>query len=157
MNLAIRHAQREDAEVLVEFNRAMAQETEGKDLLPEVIGAGVHALLGDPGAGFYLVAEQSGRVVGSLMITKEWSDWRNGSFWWIQSVYVRPECRRQGVYKRMYRHVQELAAGDPKVCGFRLYVERENEHAQRTYDSLGMQRTHYLVFEELKPGVRFAR
>jgi ribosomal protein S18 acetylase RimI-like enzyme len=146
-----------DAAVLAEFNAAMALETEGKQLLPEVIGAGVRSLLGRPGSGFYVVAEDDGKVVGSLLITKEWSDWRNGDFWWIQSVYVRPAWRRQGVYKRLYRHVQELASNDPSVCGFRLYVERENRQAQRTYRALGMSETHYLVFEELKPGVRFYR
>jgi ribosomal protein S18 acetylase RimI-like enzyme len=146
-----------DAAVLVEFNAAMALETEGKHLLPEVIGAGVRSLLGRPGSGFYVVAEEDAKVVGSLLITKEWSDWRNGDFWWIQSVYVRPAWRRQGVYKRLYRHVQELAASDPAVCGFRLYVERENQQAQTTYRALGMSETHYRVFEELKPGVRFHR
>ena len=146
-----------DAAVLAEFNAAMALETEGKELLPEVIGAGVRSLLARPGSGFYVVAEDDGKVVGSLLITKEWSDWRNGDFWWIQSVYVRPAWRRQGVYKRLYRHVQEQAAKDPAVCGFRLYVERENKQAQSTYRTLGMKETRYLVFEELKPGVRFYR
>ena len=145
-----------DAAVLVEFNAAMALETEGKNLLPEVIGAGVRGLLDNPVAGFYVLAETE-RVVAALMITKEWSDWRNGSFWWIQSVYVRPEARRQGVYRRLYRHVQEMAAKDPQVCGFRLYVERENSAAQAAYAALGMKETRYLVFEELKPGVRFYR
>ena len=144
-----------DAETLVEFNCAMALETEGKRLLPEVIGAGVRALLGRKDAGFYLIAEADARVIGSLLVTKEWSDWRNGDFWWIQSVYVCPEWRRKGVYKALYRHVQQLAAQDPAVCGFRLYVERENARAQETYRALGMKQTHYLIFEELKPGVRF--
>ena len=155
--MRIRLATPADAEVLVEFNCAMASETEGKSLLPEVIGSGVRGLLASPASGFYLIAENPGRVAGSLLITKEWSDWRNGDFWWIQSVYVRPELRRQGVYRRLYRHVQELAASDPRVCGFRLYVERENERAQETYRKLGMKETRYLVFEELKPGVRFYR
>ena len=154
--MIFRLAAAHDAAVLTEFNAAMALETEGKHLLPEVVGAGVRSLLANPESGFYMVAEQDG-VVGSLMITKEWSDWRNGSFWWIQSVYVRPAWRRQGVYKRLYRHVQELAAKDPAVCGFRLYVERANRQAQTTYRALGMSETHYLVFEELKPGVRFYR
>jgi ribosomal protein S18 acetylase RimI-like enzyme len=154
--MRIRLATPADAGVLIEFNAAMALETEGKELLADVIGAGVRSLLGNPAAGFYLLAEQDS-AVGSLMITKEWSDWRNGTFWWIQSVYVRPEFRRQGVYKSLYRHVQELASKDPAVCGFRLYVERENERAQATYSALGMKQTHYLVFEELKPGVRFYR
>jgi ribosomal protein S18 acetylase RimI-like enzyme len=155
--MQIRLATPADAEVLVEFNCAMAAETEGKNLLPEVIGAGVRGLLARPASGFYVIAENPGRVAGSLLITKEWSDWRNGDFWWIQSVYVRPEFRRQGVYRRLYRHVQELAASDPRVCGFRLYVERENERAQETYRKLGMKETRYLVYEELKPGVRFYR
>ena len=152
--MRIRLATSADAAVLVEFNAAMALETEGKNLLPEVIGAGVRGLLDNPVAGFYVLAETE-RVVAALMITKEWSDWRNGSFWWIQSVYVRPEARRQGVYRRLYRHVQEMAAKDPQVCGFRLYVERENSAAQAAYAALGMKETRYLVFEELKPGVRF--
>lgn len=154
--MIFRVAAAHDAAVLAEFNAAMALETEGKRLLPEVVGAGVRSLLANPESGFYMVAEQDG-VVGALMITKEWSDWRNGSFWWIQSVYVRPAWRRQGVYRRLYRHVQELAAKDPAVCGFRLYVERANRQAQTTYRALGMSETRYLVFEELKPGVRFYR
>ena len=153
--MRVRQATSADAPPLIEFNRAMARETEGKELLPEVIGAGVRALLANPAAGFYVVAESEGRVVGALLITKEWSDWRNGTFWWIQSVYVQPEFRRQGVYKSLYRHVQAMAANDPGVCGFRLYVERENTRAQATYRSLGMKETHYRVFEELKPGIRF--
>jgi GNAT superfamily N-acetyltransferase len=153
--MRIRLATPQDAQVLTQFNVAMALETEGKELLPEVIGAGVRALLAAPAAGFYVLAEQADRIVGGLMITKEWSDWRNGNFWWIQSVYVRPESRRRGVYKALYRHVQDLAAGDPAVCGFRLYVERENSAAQSVYAALGMKSTRYLVFEELKPGVRF--
>jgi ribosomal protein S18 acetylase RimI-like enzyme len=153
--MKVRRAVASDAEILVEFNCAMALETEGKALLLEVIGAGVRALLANPAAGFYVVAESDGRVVGALLITKEWSDWRNGTFWWIQSVYVRPELRRKGVYKTLYRHVQAMAAKDAGVCGFRLYVERENTRAQSTYESLGMKETHYRVFEELKPGIRF--
>jgi ribosomal protein S18 acetylase RimI-like enzyme len=155
--IAIRRAGADDAQVLVDFNRAMALETEGKELLPEVIGAGVRALLANPAAGFYVVAEMDGRVVGALMLTKEWSDWRNGAFWWIQSVYVRPEYRRRGVYRSLYQHLQQLATADPAVCGFRLYVERENAAAQAVYRRLGMAETHYLVYEELKPGVRFYR
>jgi ribosomal protein S18 acetylase RimI-like enzyme len=155
--MQIRVATPHDAGVLIEFNAAMALETEGKQLLPEVIGAGVRSLLQKESSGFYVVAEDSGRVAGSLLVTKEWSDWRNGEFWWLQSVYVRPEFRRQGVYKRLYRHIQEMAAKDPGVCGFRLYVERENARAQTTYRALGMKETRYLVYEELKPGVRFYR
>jgi ribosomal protein S18 acetylase RimI-like enzyme len=155
--MRLRLARRADAQAIVDFNSAMALETEGKRLLPEVIGAGVRSLLRNPRAGFYVVAQHEKLLVGALMITKEWSDWRNGTFWWIQSVYVRPAFRRQGVYKRLYRHVQAMAAKDKGVCGFRLYVERENRRAQKTYRALGMEKTRYLVFEELKPGVRFYR
>jgi ribosomal protein S18 acetylase RimI-like enzyme len=155
--MRIRLARRADAQAIVEFNAAMALETEGKRLLPEVIGAGVRSLLRNPQAGFYVVAEERNQVIAALMITNEWSDWRNGTFWWIQSVYVRPEFRRQGVYKNLYRHIQNMAAKDKRVCGFRLYVERENRRAQKTYRALGMGKTHYLVYEELKPGVKFYR
>lgn len=156
-SLRIRRAVAGDEQTLIEFNRAMALETEGKELLPEVIGAGVRSLLKNPASGFYVVAQEGGQVIGSLLVTKEWSDWRNGELWWIQSVYVRPECRRRGVYRQLYRHVQELAARDPGVCGFRLYVDRANAAAQATYRNLGMKRTNYRVFEALKPGVRFYR
>jgi len=151
----IRRARRRDAPTLIAFNCAMALETERKRLLPEVIGAGVRGLLRRPGSGFYTVAELGGEVIAALMITKEWSDWRNGDFWWIQSVYVRPEHRRRGVYRRLYRHLQRLAARERAVCGFRLYVEQGNRRAHATYRASGMERTHYLVFEQLKPGVRF--
>ena len=155
--MRIRLARRSDAQAIVEFNAAMALETEGKRLLPEVIGAGVRSLLRNPQAGFYVVAEERNQVIAALMITNEWSDWRNGTFWWIQSVYVRPEFRRKGVYKNLYRHIRNMAAKDKRVCGFRLYVERENLRAQKTYRALGMGKTHYLVYEELKPGVKFYR
>lgn len=155
--MRIRLARPGDARAIAAFNAAMALETEGKRLFAEVIGAGVRALLRRPKAGFYLLAETKAEIAGVLMITTEWSDWRNGAFWWIQSVYVRPEFRRQGVYRRLYRHVQGLAKKDRRVCGFRLYVERENRRAQATYRALGMEKTRYRVFEELKPGVRFYR
>jgi ribosomal protein S18 acetylase RimI-like enzyme len=151
----VRLATPRDAEVLIRFNSAMALETERKALLPEVVSAGVHYLLNHPGAGFYLIAEVATTVAGSLMVTNEWSDWRNGNFWWIQSVYVHPDFRRRGVYRQLYRTLQTLAARDPAVCGFRLYVERDNVRAQATYRASGMAETRYLVFEELKPGIRF--
>src|SRR5262245_35758231 len=131
--ITIRFARSEDVESLVTFNRAMARETESKELLVEVVSAGVAALLEKPALGFYLVAERRGEVVGSLMVTTEWSDWRNGTFWWIQSVYVLPRARRQGIYRRLYEFVKAEAAKQEGVCGFRLYVERENIPAQNTY------------------------
>jgi ribosomal protein S18 acetylase RimI-like enzyme len=154
-SIRVRRAAADDAEALIGFNAAMALETERKVLLPGVIGPGVHHLLEHPAAGFYLVAESGSEVAGSLMVTNEWSDWRNGNFWCVQSVYVRPEFRRRGVFRALYRHLQSLAARDPSVCGFRLYVERENSRAQVTYRSSGMDETRYIVFEELKPGIRF--
>ena len=153
--IRMRLARRRDAPVLIAFNAAMALETEGKALFPEIIGAGVRRLLARPLSGFYVIAQAGSEVAGSLMVTTEWSDWRNGDFWWIQSVYVRPEFRRRGVYKRLYRYVQRLAAKRRSVCGFRLYVERGNRRAQAAYRAAGMERTRYLVFEALKPGIRF--
>ena len=150
---AIRPAVAADADMLAAFNSAMALETEHKRLLPAVVGAGVRRMLAEPAFGFYLVAEAEGRVIGSLMVTTEWSDWRNGRFWWIQSVYVVPGWRRRGVFRALYGQVRERAAREPDVCGFRLYVERDNANAQATYRSLGMDATDYLLFEELKAGV----
>jgi ribosomal protein S18 acetylase RimI-like enzyme len=153
--LTIRRAEARDADAIAAFNRAMALETEGKALIPELVAAGVRRLLADPSLGFYLVAEHDGRVVACLMVTNEWSDWRNGLFWWIQSVYVEADWRRRGVYRRMYDRIRELAQADPAICGFRLYVEKENAVAQRTYAGLGMEPTDYLMYEELRPGVRY--
>src|SRR2546422_10745966 len=148
--IKIRRAARRDATALIDFNSAMALETEQKLLMPRVIGAGVRGLLRRPGSGFYTVAELGGEVIAALMVTKEWSDWRNGDFWWIQSVYVRPAYRRRGGYKRLDRYLRALAAKQRAVCGFRLYVERTNRRAQATYRASGMACTHYLVYEQLK-------
>ena len=152
-DLRMRAAGPHDAPLLAQFNIAMARETEGKRLLPAVVGAGVRRMLAEPSLGFYLVAEAGGEVAGSLMVTTEWSDWRNGRFWWIQSVYVRPAWRRRGVFRALYRHLAEHAEREPDVCGFRLYVERENAAAQSTYFALGMAGTDYLLFEQLRAGV----
>jgi ribosomal protein S18 acetylase RimI-like enzyme len=157
LDLTFRRGAERDADTIASFNAAMALETEGKELIPEVIGAGVRRLIGMPSLGFYIVAEHAGEVIGCLMVTNEWSDWRNGLFWWIQSVYVKQAHRRRGVYRRMYEHVRSLAQSDSSVCGFRLYVEKENETAHATYSSLGMKETDYLIYEELKPGIRFLR
>lgn len=155
--MRIRLARRRDAPVLTAFNRALALETESKILFPRVIAAGVRRLLARPESGFYVVAEEAGEVLGGLMITTEWSDWRNAAFWWIQSLYVRPEHRRRGVYKRLYRFVRQLAARRRSVCGFRLYVERGNRRARAAYRDIGMEETRYIMYEQLKPGIRFYR
>jgi ribosomal protein S18 acetylase RimI-like enzyme len=147
MPLILRRATPADAAVIAEFNRQLAQETEGKTLDEETLSAGVAAVLADPLRGLYFIAESEGAVVGQLMITTEWSDWRNGWIWWIQSVYVRKEARRQGVFRALYMHVEAAARAAPQVAGLRLYVERDNHAAQQTYLGLGMERTGYLVLE----------
>src|SRR5688572_13171587 len=146
--MEIRLAVPADVDALVEFNQAMALETEGKRLNTEILRGGVTAVFGDNRKGFYVVVEDNGIVAAGLMVTSEWSDWRNGWFWWIQSVYVRPEKRGAGLYGRMYEFVKALAADAGDVRGFRLYVEKENERAQRVYEKLGMGRTYYLMYEE---------
>lgn len=146
--LTIRRATPADVETIAAFNEAIARETEGKTLDPATIRAGVGGLFARPDLGFYLVAEDGGRIVGQLMITYEWSDWRNGVFWWIQSVYVRPEFRGKGVYRALHAHVKTMAKNAGGVCGFRLYVEKENAAAQATYKRLGMHETPYVLYEE---------
>jgi ribosomal protein S18 acetylase RimI-like enzyme len=141
-----------DAETITRFNLAMALETEEKRLNPERVLAGVHGLMNKPELGFYLVATHEDRVAGSLMVTYEWSDWRCGVFWWVQSVYVEPEYRRQGVYRCLYAYLKELATKAGGVCGFRLYVEEENVKAQKTYESLGMNACAYRMYEEEMAG-----
>jgi GNAT superfamily N-acetyltransferase len=144
----IRLAGTSDINALVEFNQAMALETEGKHLDSETLRSGVEAVFTDDRKGFYVVTEDAGEIIGGLMVTFEWSDWRNAWFWWIQSVYIRPEARGQRVYSRMYQFVKRLAEETDNVCGFRLYVETENAHAQRVYESVGMHASHYLMYEE---------
>jgi GNAT superfamily N-acetyltransferase len=148
MPLTVRRATPADAPHLVEYNRRMALETEGKTLDPAVLAAGVAAVLADPERGANYVAEDETGVVGQLMITLEWSDWRNAWLWWIQSVYVRADARRKGVFRALYKHVYEAARRDGRVIGLRLYVERENRAAQATYQKLGMRDANYLVYEQ---------
>lgn len=143
----IRPATVDDAEFLVHGNASMALETEQLSLDLERLRDGVHALFEDPGRGRYYIAERRGRRVGQMMITHEWSDWRNGTFWWIQSVFVEPAFRGQGVFKALYAHVERLARAEARVCGLRLYVEQNNARAQQTYEHCGMKRTAYQMFE----------
>ena len=148
MNLQIRKAAKEDASTIAVFNINMAFETEKKVLPEDIINEGVRKMLETPSLGFYLVAEVDGQIVGSLMVTTEWSDWRNGMFWWIQSVYVTQRFRKQGIYRSLYKYVKQLADGEENVCGFRLYVEKQNTNAQETYKKLGMSETEYYLYEE---------
>lgn len=147
----IRRATRNDLGTLVAFNRAMAQETEGKALDPTTVAAGVAEALSDPARSRYFIAERDGRIVGQTMVTTEWSDWRNGFFWWIQSVYVERACRRRGVFRSLYQHIREVARHTDGVCGLRLYVHHENRRAMNVYSELGMQRTDYLLYEDEWP------
>jgi ribosomal protein S18 acetylase RimI-like enzyme len=137
-----------DLEVLVGFAAAMARETEDKELDGPTLRAGVAALLADPARGRTYVVESGGAVVAALMLTFEWSDWRNGFWWWIQSVYVAPAARRRGHYRRLHEHVRALAAKEPDVCGLRLYVETDNTGAQATYRAMGMHEAPYRIYEQ---------
>jgi ribosomal protein S18 acetylase RimI-like enzyme len=154
-DVIIRRAALDDADSIIEFNCALALETEGINLVFDVVSEGVKKLLQDQNLGFYLVAQKNEEIIGCLMITSEWSDWRNSVFWWIQSVYVRPDSRKQDVYRSLYQFVQNIANKNSDVAGFRLYVEKENFKAQNTYVSLGMAETQYLMFEGLKASVNY--
>ena len=146
--LQILDATEEHAETIAEFNAAMALETEDLRLdFPRLL-SGVRAVFDNPQRGFYLVAVCRGETAGCLMVTTEWSDWRNGDFWWIQSVYVAPAFRRRSVFRAMHREVLARAREQGGVCGVRLYVERDNLRAQSTYRSLGMRDAGYLVFDQ---------
>jgi len=159
--ITVRRGNPGDLNALVAFNQAMALETENKRLRNDVITSGVSAVLNDPNRGLYFIATlkdaerdrniKAESIAGALMLTFEWSDWRNGRFWWIQSVYVDPAQRRKGVYTHLHRHVKTLSREDPSCCGIRLYVEEENITAQQTYIHLGMYKTRYHLFEEEYP------
>ncbi len=145
--LVIRPAELKDAETIIEFNEAMGKETESLKLDIDILRCGVRSILSDQNKGCYFVAEVNGKVVGQLMITYEWSDWRCANFWWIQSVYVLPDYRQQSVFRKLYQHIHELASADKSVCGLRLYVDRNNERAKKAYTNLGMLQSHYELFE----------
>lgn len=147
--MTYREAHVTDRDTIVDFQIAMARETEEIALDRDVCTRGVQAVFDDPSRGRYFVAEEDGRVAASLLITYEWSDWRNGNVWWIQSVYVRPAFRRRGVYAQMYEHVKAIAESE-NVRGIRLYVDRRNTPAQDVYRRCGMNGEHYLLFEWMK-------
>jgi GNAT superfamily N-acetyltransferase len=146
MSISIRSATRDDIADIAQWNVAMAWETEQKALDPAVLHRGVTAVFDESRRGFYLVAERAGERVGCLLVTYEWSDWRAGDFWWIQSVYVVETARREGVFRQLYEDAKRRAK-QANAVGLRLYVETENERAQRTYAGLGMERCHYLMYE----------
>jgi len=145
--ILIRPSTPADAPAIAGFNTRLAQETEHLQLDSTRLRAGVDAVLADANKGAYWVAEAGGEVVGQLMITFEWSDWRNGFFWWIQSVCVRADWRSRGVFKALYKHVHEQAKSRNDVCGLRLYVERNNQRARQLYQRLGLRPTSYELYE----------
>lgn len=148
MTHALRAARPEDESTIVEFQIAMARETEGLVLDPQVLARGVGRALADSSKGRYLIAELEGEPVGSLLVTREWSDWRDGWIDWIQSVYLIPDARGRGVYEAMHRRVLALASADPDVRGVRLYVVEGNQRARSAYEKAGMHRTDYLLYEQ---------
>lgn len=150
MEIIYRDGERRDRDAIVQFQINMAAETEGISLDRDICTLGVQGVFDQSSRGRYFVAERDGEVVGSLLITYEWSDWRNLMVWWIQSVYVIDALRRQGVYAGLYRHVKSLVESEPSVAGIRLYVDRRNSRAQEVYTRVGMNGEHYQVFEWMK-------
>ncbi|MGE5343027.1 MAG: N-acetyltransferase family protein [Candidatus Omnitrophota bacterium] len=145
----IRKAELRDVETIANFNIRMAKETENKDLDPETVLRGAKAIIKDPHKGFYLVAVHHDEIIGQLMVTNEWSDWRNLYFLWIQSVYVREDYRKQGIFRSLYHFLEDIARYRKDVAGLRLYVEKHNETAIQTYESLGMYNSGYEMYEIL--------
>lgn len=146
----IRQAKLEDIPVIVEYNYNLAKETEHIELNQDRLYKGVQRVIEDSSKGIYFLYEEEGKVLGQLMITKEWSDWRNGEFWWIQSVYIHRDHRQKGIFKALYRYVENAVLENKDLCGLRLYVEKENNTAQNTYSSLGMEETYYKLYEMVK-------
>lgn len=147
--IRIRNGAPGDAATIAEYNRRMAWETEHKSLDDATVSRGVARVFDDPRKGFYLVAESDHQIVGQLMVTYEWSDWRDGWFYWVQSVYVPEEHRGRGIFKALFQEMTDRAQAEGDVVGIRLYVEKENLSAQATYRRLGMDDTGYLVFEKM--------
>jgi ribosomal protein S18 acetylase RimI-like enzyme len=146
----VREAHREDAGKILDFQLLLAQETENRALDKLIVTKGIKEVFDDPAKGKYYVAEISGKVVGCLLITYEWSEWRNGNIWWLQSVYVDASHRKSGVFRKMYEYIIESINGDQTIAGLRLYVENNNSRAQKIYKALGMNGGYYQVFEWFK-------
>ncbi len=151
MGIQIRDAEPSDQAQIAGFNSRLAEETEGKQLDPDLIGPGVAAILADATKCRYWLAIIDGQVAGQIMVTYEWSDWRNGMLWWIQSVYVPAQFRRMGAFSALYQHIESLVKEDQNACGLRLYVENNNTRAQETYRNLAMTEPGYIVMESIFP------
>lgn len=148
--MQIRIASEEDRFLIADFQVKMAKETENIDLDIDIVKNGVMSVFQDPQKGKYIVAENNGAVVASMLLTYEWSDWRNSVVLWIQSVFVLPEMRGKGVFKSLYSFVKQIAEDDESVSGIRLYVDKTNTNAMRVYEAVGMDGEHYRVFEWMK-------
>ncbi len=145
-----RKAQKSDSVFIQKFQEAMALETEALKLDPLTLEKGVCAVLANSQLGQYHLCEINSEVVGCLLLTNEWSDWRNGVVWWIQSLYFKPECRGQGLFTQMYEYIQDQAENEKEIRGIRLYVDHSNIKAQKVYTKLGMNGDHYKLFEWMK-------
>jgi GNAT superfamily N-acetyltransferase len=148
--ITVRKAKPGDENSIVDFQIRMARETEQIDLDRDIVNKGVNAVFNNPENGIYFVAESGNKIIASLMITFEWSDWRNGNVYWIHSVYVLPEFRKKGVFKTMYLHLKNIVQKDENIRGLRLYVDKTNTNARKVYETLGMDGDHYLLFEWMK-------
>ncbi len=148
--ITVRDAKLQDYSLIVDFQLKMAVETEGLHLPVDQLTEGVKKVFRQPELGRYFIAEVDGLPCASLLITYEWSDWRNRTIWWIQSVYVQPEFRRKGIFASMYAYIKNMALADKGVGGIRLYVDGSNSAAQKTYSAMGMDGEHYKVFEWMK-------
>lgn len=148
--MIVREATSHDIPTLLDFQLKMALETENVTLEISALTLGVQKMFKDPTKGRYYVAEENDEVIGCLMTTYEWSDWRNGTILWIQSVYVPKEHRGKGVYKELYNFIKQMVEVDPDITGIRLYVDKTNHSAQQVYKKLGMNGEHYATFEWMK-------
>ena len=148
--ITIKNANEQDIKTITDFQLKMAFETEKLVLNPEIVIKGVNSVFNNPNNGRYFIAEQDSQVVASLLITHEWSDWRNAQVWWIQSVYVKAEFRKKGIFKKMYQHISELVKNSRNLAGIRLYVDRTNSNARKVYEKIGMNGEHYQLFEDMK-------
>ena len=148
--IEIREGKLSDTERIVELQLQMAQETEGLQLDRNVVSKGVRGVFEEPARGTYWIAEEKGKVLGVLLAISEWSDWRNATVLWIHSLYVIPEARGQGVFKKLYLNLEKQVKQSPELAGLRLYVDKQNKSAQEVYEKLGMNKHHYELYEWLK-------